>query len=341
MMLYLMDLPPEVVLDILHHLRAIDIERVARTFNKSLYSLCLPFLQPLLARKHNARLMRARFANHDDPFGYAFERNSVIETIADSICPKYDLDPNDGPFTLSPGGLSYEFMDLHGDFSWLAPLDPVLHEVMEVYHRGPAASEEAIVAIEAQAKKLGLKLPDSFLYFLWAGPRLQRRNPSTSACYYELGPGGLKKCPAHVDGGAGGYAVRIYSDQQCCAYWTLYLDPGPEGYHCVLVGSDDANEDGFLQVYKEMCLEQGWLTQKDLDAATEASVGVAVLKPGGSWLCATDFEEFVANMYIEGYMSFVHRGRHDVTPPEVVVNFVKENYRRNGVPKEATITITA
>ena len=273
----MLDLPPELINLVCSHLRSFETERVAQTFNKRLYPICLPFLAHRLAMQRNAKRMISIFGD-------------VSCTLGESQYQRLGFEPKHGPFT-SPTLPNLDYLDLKGDLSWLTPLDDLTAKAMQHYHQGPAASSTQVNDLIASAERLSLVLPPEFVRFI-RNKELQYRIPSFRASYFELSTVGLIKCPASIDGGAGGYLVRFLCDQQGCPYWALYLAPGIG--HCVLSMAldpqgEDANEEEIEEVVDE----------EIIDKAKEEGVPVALIGSDDVFLAGASFEEFLATMYFE------------------------------------------
>lgn len=84
----LTDLPVELLHFTISQLRPFEIEPLARSYNKRLYYICIPFLTRRLASRRNAKRMVRRF-----------------KPISKEPPPNLD------------------FMDLNGDLRWLLPFD--------------------------------------------------------------------------------------------------------------------------------------------------------------------------------------------------------------------------
>jgi len=279
----LVDLPPELINLVCSHLRSFETERVARTFNKCLYPICLPFLAHRLSMQRNAKRMISIFGD-------------VSYTLGESQYRNLGFELKHGPFT-SPTLPNLDYLDLKGDLSWLTPLDDLTAKAMQHHQQGPAASSTQVDDLVASAERLSLTLPPEFVRFI-RNKELQYRIPSSSASYFKLSTVGLIKCPASIDGGVGGYLLRFLCDQQGCGYWVLYLAPGIG--HCVLsMALDPQGEDAYNEEEVEEMVDEEVITQEELDKVKEEGVPVALIGSRYVFLAGASFEEFLATMYFE------------------------------------------
>ena len=326
MRLGLSTLPKELLHIIISLLHASEVECVARTFNKEIYSICVPFLTKRLSAKHHAERMIARFG------------------------PKEN-------FEWGPHWRNFDALDLNGDLHWLLPLteeetqkekddmedededwEDEYGDAFEKFDRDncPVTTQEDVDDLVATAERLGLALPDEFVRFM-RSEELQSRVLCPDYEYFLLGPDGLRKCPASIDGGAGGYIIRflcLRAGMEEPYYWNLYLDPNPlDGHgHCVLGDEDDANETDHdywhgYNIYNRM-LDAKKYTQAELDDAQGKGVKMATLSVKRK-LFATNFEEFLAELYLvsrAGYF-LMNRGKLDL--PEEVEEYFEESMRRS------------
>ena len=126
--------------------------------------------------------------------------------------------PCSGTYQLYPYASLPPLLAPDESLSWLGPLDAAAQADMPT-HDAPSQTQEALSALTANARSLGLTLPPSFTTLL-SSPALQARIPSCTACEFELSSAFLP-CP----GADGGYIATFLRDQQDCVLWYLYLMP--------------------------------------------------------------------------------------------------------------------
>jgi len=280
--LILTDLPLELLHATVSYLRPFEIERVARTYNTKLYHICIPLLSRRLATQRHAKRMVARF----------------------------------GPTQHERRNLDY--LNLNGDLSWLLPLDKVTFgQTVARHYRGPADSDHIIDSVVATAKRLSLALPNVFVNIM-CSENLQKRMP-LGGPFFILGPVGLLKCPAAVDGGAGGYIIRFFSDQQASFFYSLYLDT--KG-HCILSTLEDPNRwawdmqdenDDLPESYTKKLddlIAQGVIKQHEVDQAKEEGLHITTVGRTDFRLVGSDLEALMAEWYYwgKGYVSDMFNG---------------------------------
>lgn len=250
-----MHLPPELLARALTDLNVFDLESVAKTFNKTLYTASYALFKPHTMWVKNARRMCALFSPTTTRASRRLlpsfpghlpqlepDCSLTREVLSHNDCKTLGLDLKRRPYIrTSPPDLR-NWMKLDGTFGWLEPLDDIVAEEMRP-HTGmegerPVAPAWQVDILVNQAHELGLTLPQGFETFL-RSDRLHHRIPSYGAWYFRLSK--LIKCVPVVDSGAGGYLVRFYCDQQFCAFAYLYMNPS--GAHCVLVSAADIYKD--------------------------------------------------------------------------------------------------
>jgi len=321
----LVDLPPELLSLICSQLRSFEIEHVARTFNKHLYPICLPFLAHRLAMQRHAKRMLSIFGEG-------------VCTLQEHDYKRLGFESKHGPFS-SLALPNLDYLDLRGDLSWLKPLDDwtVKAKKMKALYQVAAASNPQVDELVASAKRLELALPVEFVRFI-RNKELQYHIPSSSASYFKLSEAGLMKCPASVDGGAGGYLIRFLCDQQGCGYWALYLAPG--GNHCVIsTVRDPQGEDAYSEEEDEEMVDEGVVTQAELDKAKQEGVPIALIDSDGVSLAGAGFEEFLAAMYFEERIQMRLCFGEVVLSPDLEEYVIKVYSGRNrgaGTAKDAT-----
>jgi len=280
-------LPTELLHIIISQLRAFEIERVAKTFNRTLCAICFPLLAKRLAGKRHAKRMINRFG--------------PIQNL-EGGCPNLDI------------------LDLKGDLNWLLPLT---EGEIDDDRDFPVTAKEDVDDLVKTSKRLGLALPDAFVRFMHS-EELQSRVPTSD--YFLFGPGGLRMCPKEIDGGAGGYIIRFLCDEQNCFYWSLYLDPNPtDGFgHCVLDDEDDANlEDDLNDAFDEMAANEAVEQEENDKAQATKDLLMATLSKERK-LFATDFEGFLAEMYFIDRGTYLRRNLDKLDLPLEVKEYVKQ-----------------
>jgi hypothetical protein len=130
-----------------------------------------------------------------------------------------------------------------------------------------------IAARAAEAERLGLSIPASFVKFM-TDPELFGSVPSCTACYYDLGSR-LLSVPAQAGPER---LLRFMNDQQACCLWYLLLEPG--GGHRVALA---------------------WPRWRE-GASGEALEDCA--NPEDVCVCAPSFEEFIKRFWIENTIWF-------------------------------------
>lgn len=204
---------------------------------------------------------------------------------------------------------------------------------MSGYWRGPASDERRYGDLIASAERVGVTLPPALLKFL-QNPELQKRIPSSNAAYFYLGEGGLCKVPRSLDEGAGGYLIRILSDQQGCYSIHLYLEPSAHGGHCLLHSGPDYHwlEDGSGAHFDEDGDKyRAAITDHEMQEAEEMGVRVAQLPSNPYFqLLGVDFEEWLARMYYDESLWYLLETEYD---KKCASKGLKEYVRRNFVSK--------
>jgi hypothetical protein len=172
-----------------------------------------------------------------------------------------------------------------GRFGWLPPLSEEMRARMEVYRRSEAAAQLAgrLDGLRQEAGRLGLRLPEAFLYFM-ARPELGDQIPSNTACYFDLSDH-IIQLP--VDDG--GFLIRFLNDQQEVLLWYLYLSPQSES--CVVVS-------GVL-----------------FDDLTLTGLPAERIR-ANLHFCASGFEEFLYRYWIENQIWFAGESGASLTPAQ-------------------------
>ncbi|KAI1881606.1 hypothetical protein JX265_000432 [Neoarthrinium moseri] len=274
----LCSLPPELIREILSYLPLQIVEQVALTFTHPITEISIPMIQGRLKARRTLKRLSARFGglNYEPKVDGDFLGSQKGRRLL-------NLSPRDIIKTRPPAQLpDLSYLNLCGDLNWLKPLgerlDAEAEEPPSIVFVGPEFEDMVKSAQQAE-----VELPPSFLVFI-QDAELRRRVLSSNAAYFRLGEGGLHKVPESLDGGAGGYMIRILSDQQGCYFIHLYLEPGKDGAHCLLLTYDD------------------YYSRYDTDDEDEKNVADDDMEVS---LVGVDFEEWLANMYYEEMLWYV------------------------------------
>ncbi|MEO7002487.1 MAG: hypothetical protein ABI068_11725 [Ktedonobacterales bacterium] len=184
--------------------------------------------------------------------------------------------PCDGTYCFSSYGELPPIRELNGTLDWLGPLDPQTEQSMQLYRNAPEKRGK-LAAIEAEATKLGLTLPEAFVR-LMGSPELQDRIPSCTACTFDLS--------AHIVpciGDSPGYIIRFLRDQQDVLLWYLYLTP--QGEQWVLVSPYEFGDGP---------------DENPNDVADDERTAVIA----HTRICAPSFEAFVYRFWLENTIWF-------------------------------------
>lgn len=184
--------------------------------------------------------------------------------------------PCDGIYCYSPYTSLPLLPDGMGALDWLGPLDPKTDREMAIHRNAPEA-RGALAAILADATKLGLTLPESFVY-LMGSAELRDRIPSCTACFFKLSEH-IVPCI----GSEQGYVVRFLNDQQDVFLWYLYLTP--QGQQRVLISAAPLDE-----------LEREYSNGLS-DDEREAVIG-------NTFICALSFDAFIYRWWLENTIWF-------------------------------------
>ena len=184
--------------------------------------------------------------------------------------------PCNGTYCFYPYDSIPPIRNLNGTLDWLGPLDTQTEQRMQIYRNAPEERGK-LAEIEAEATKLGLRLPDAFVR-LMGSPELQDRIPSCTACTFDLS--------AHIVpciGDTPGYIIRFLRDQQDVLLWYLYLTP--QGEECVFVSAYEFG-DG--------------VDENPNDVPDDERTAVIA----NTFICAPTFEAFVYRFWLENTLWF-------------------------------------
>lgn len=317
-------LPLEVLRLIFKLLNPFDLESVAKTFNRVLYSATSALLEPYKAwisnARHMTRLFQSRelrhhtkrllpaFPGHIQPF----ETDDTLEELAKRDYEACGLDPEGGPYLRSSPAELRTWMKLDGSLAWLEPLDKKLRKIMAEYSYSgsskPLAEHDEAERLSDQARDRGLVLPSGFVSFIRSA-EYHYRMASTSAWFFTLEK--MIPCPPQVDDGEGGYLVMFHSDQQGCGFAYLYLSP-KDGHHCVLFSLTNLYE------YEDVA-------EAEASQGRNSAIATEVVKEDFT-LAGLTFEEYLVERYYTEILLFRGHGARD-TPSEGFKNFVGAVYR--------------
>lgn len=296
----LLNLPDELILQIISYLQSFEKERLAQ--NRRLYSICSPYFSILTAAtRRNARLMRERFGTprYEAAYEYLPPRLMRILALDEEYCYRA---PDSQP--------ERDFLEIKGNFTWLESTSTARHEA-----RYRNLSESLWSDLFAVTENLGVELPRAYNRFMQNGALFGgvAEMSCTGQVYLNrnFGPSSnnLMVCPSDIDGGAGGYVIPIHIDGPRRLTSYLYLDPSNEKGHCVLtcgpLGIDDYDRKS-SRGYKEWSLKR----RSDVRAAEKSGLTVASMNPQHTWLRATSYEDFLATLYFEGWLSNGDNLRH-------------------------------
>jgi hypothetical protein len=165
---------------------------------------------------------------------------------------------------------------LDGTFAWLRAAVGVRFGMRYGSdERGSAPPPNELEARVAEARHVGLSIPDEFIT-LMRDEELLTRVPSCTACYWELGAH-LLPLPDHEGPER---LLRFMNDQQSCVLWYLLLEPGRR--HRVVAAFPRLGED---------------LNESAFEGVDSLSVDEPI--PFGVCACSPSFEEFVRRFWIE------------------------------------------
>jgi hypothetical protein len=160
---WILRLANELLLQIISYLRAFEIERLARTFNRRLTEACLPHLQSRIASARSRRLMMDSFkvkdyeAFYDDDVSDLFHSWGLAETHAFTGPPMDTF-------------VHLDQFDLQGDFLWMYPTP--IEELQTMFPlrmfswNTPVVTAEQMGGLVSAASRLGVSLPLSFRRFM-------------------------------------------------------------------------------------------------------------------------------------------------------------------------------
>lgn len=260
----LQDLPTELILQILSYFKTGTIERLAKTLNKRLTLICLPFLRERVAARRNAKRMLATFPLD---LGRIAERRNArywFDTIRpehisgnelgriEELWSRFELHTRWGPphapvLTAEKPFPSVEFFDLRGKLDWLIGWDELVDEFYDAWEpEYKPIPEEQVVRLETQAKGLGLEFPKGFFEFmrdiedelrveLWGNSFFYIPDRGLAKVKYHRSKPSFEAVDRLFEGNDSqetkedlveGYILRFYAGMGYDYYWSLFLDAG-------------------------------------------------------------------------------------------------------------------
>lgn len=307
----LLQLPDECICTILSFLRPSQIQRVALTFNRRLFTMSHLLLAPLAKIRNDEKYFESLFGKfdvepHENPTKKTFERLGLANyTFSEPIRSSRHL----------------EYLNLKGDLSWF--------ENILAQDKGPSwdfegplndGQKQNIRDLIETARKLGLVLPHAFTKFLLSDELLTKFMkcwswvPETPL---------LTKVRGQVEGEKiEGYVFEWFSEPSGCGYMLMYLDKA--GRHAIFncasasvtsVEYDEDEDDADEKArYAELGFEDGFVTDDDGDSTVEEERSVPLTqqekdlgvcrgppgyleKDGDLRLEDIDFEHWLVNKY--------------------------------------------
>jgi len=191
--------------------------------------------------------------------------------------------------------MEYLLHGFDGSLKWLEALKPQLERSgLPPHYKVFAASDMA--ALERDATALGLKLPPAFIKLFTEEKLMQRARTGDTTLDIA---GALRKVPASVDGGAGGYSISMFQEgeAECAIWWCLYLEP--DGTHCVLQSRWDtgSNYDEFENEFG--LLDRFAVTEEERQEAKRQGREMATFLLYKNYLAGVEFEEWLAELCFE------------------------------------------
>jgi hypothetical protein len=299
---WILRLANELLLHIISYLRAFEIERLARTFNRRLTDACLPHLQSRIAGARNRRLMmysfKVKYYGAFDSYGISdlFHSWGLAETHAFT-----------GPPTDTFANLDH--FDLQGDFSWMYPTpSDELPKMFSspIFSRNPLiATAEQIDGLVSAASALGVSLPPCFRRFM-IDEELHNRVPYldrqfTSAPFVKL----------NLEAHGVGYATEFLNDLETGEAFYLFVgDQGRTGVIRMGHTWEDLR-DMYARAREEA--SYNWPALSALELEFDVIPVSAQLAPDTA-LCAVDFEEFLFQLYFHLWVSVATAENLDASP---------------------------
>lgn len=286
----LQTLPSELLLIMISHLRGYEIERLALSLNRHIYSVCLPHVTSRASERRNLNEMIRRFQSVTHK-GAPYHRREIFfhELGGEGVF---------GPSELQPP-TSLEYQDMTGDLSWLqSPVSSKAHRSGGPDPLHCLMSPAKATSLRQQAKQLNVTLPDAFMEFM-SRSTMEKCMPAQIQRQLVLGHS-IRKCPPSVDQGAGGFLLKFMGNHNQYPFWALYLQAGGERGHAVLQMDEDPEMSD-----EDIRYTQG-LDQTALHVPSEAGadgVRFATVTQKGFRLASTDFERWLQMTYFDGWLA--------------------------------------
>jgi hypothetical protein len=299
---WILRLANELLLHIISYLRAFEIERLARTFNRRLTDACLPHLQGRIAGARNRRLMMNTFTIKDYNFFYDSDINELFHSWF-AKTHTFSPPPTDA-------FANVDHFDLRGDFSWMYPTQS--EELRTTFHpilftrNPPIATAEQIDELVSAASALGVSLPPCFRRFM-IDEELHNRVPYLDR-NFTTSP--FVKLDLEVHGV--GYATPFFRSTDLEIGETFYLFAGDQG--CTGVIRMNNSWEYLRNIYEREEASYHWPALSTLERELGVIPVPAQLSPD-TVLCACDFEEFLFQLYFH-YWAFIviDEGLGDASP---------------------------
>jgi hypothetical protein len=316
---WILRLANELLSHIISYLRAFEIERLARTFNRRLTYVCLPHLQNRIAGARNRRLMMDSFEVKDYEVFVDTEISDLFHSWGLAETHAFSAPPMDTFANL-------DHFDLQGDLSWIYPTPSEELQTMfpsPIFTRNPPiATAEQMDGLVSAASKLGVSLPLSFRRFM-VDEDLHNRFPYCGEGF-TTSPFVKLDLQAHGVGYATTFLGRDKDDL------TFYLFAGDQGRTGVI--SINHTWEDLQEIYtgghEEPSCNRPALSTLELELGV---ITVPARLAPDTALCAFDFEEFLFQLYFLLWPSVAieeNLGASPFRPP--IEQFLLQTYTEEG-----------
>ncbi|KAF2109487.1 hypothetical protein BDV96DRAFT_651919 [Lophiotrema nucula] len=308
----LVTLPKELLLQTIECLPVRFIRNLALTFNKRITTTCLAVLEAFeFRRRSHKQRMVSRFGTLQYPY-HDFPETTDTGCYSASLCRRmFSPSPEAGGLKPSRalgrlGDLDY--LDLDGDLDWLQPVDKITAEIREMRFIDPqqssiAVSEQEMRDLQSTAGKVHVHLPPAFVNFFTRQDLLDHMPGNDTDDLRFVISGGLRLVPKIVDGGLGGCILQFCRKEEE-SFWSLYIEPGPKGAHCVLNipahASDFPNLNDLPGTRSHVIVTDEEEQEAKLKGLLIADLG-GLFRPGRI-LNGVNFEEWLATTYFEHWL---------------------------------------
>jgi hypothetical protein len=334
-------LPKELILMVTDWLPLLAIEALALTFNKQITPIVVSQLKLLFVRRRNKAHFEDIFGSfRARPIRYGtiyldenehINRGDLEEPAFRSLMhipknmelvPRHTFDPIS----------ALDYLDLKEDLHWLKALDAKTKEDQSSHLQSKAINEEDLKELLAAAEKANIKLPPSVIQLATHQDLLDHIPGGGST--FSIGT--LRRVPSTVDKKNGGYIFSFYVDQQCCGFWSLYIEPGSAGRHCVLATPDDVGYYVTGYTYdndEEAGWEQSSATPEERLEASKEGEKMARMKVHEASFEGLDFESWLGMIYFESWLWRSVQGEVEIGEAlEPLREYVRINYFRERTP---------